>query len=216
MTHIPHIPQLRLSRLGYFRRFGLLGVLALLFAALVVGQHLAAGGDPSLEFNAPGALPPASGLVDQSPLRIARQLAPLAAVPQERQYAQDALRLADSEVDGAFASALRSATEHAPPLTGQALKISQRLNALNGRIKAEQADVTARPHGPGAADDDPQLPLAQAQLALDPDEADELHQTLIRLGGDRHALIQQALDEHEAVHKQDTGTTPSQTEGLES
>jgi hypothetical protein len=76
---------------------------------LLVGQHLAAGGDPSLEFNAPSALPPASGLVDQSPLRQARQLASQAAVPQERQYAQDALRLADSEVDQAFASTLRSA-----------------------------------------------------------------------------------------------------------
>jgi small-conductance mechanosensitive channel len=214
------LPQLRLSKahsskLGYFRRFGLLGILALLFVALFIGQHLAAGGDPSLEFNAPPALPPASGLVDQSPLRIARQLAPLAAVPQEHQYAQDALHFADSEVDQAFASALRSATQHAPPLTGQALKISQRLNALNDRIKAEQAQVAARQHGPGAADDDPQLQLAQAQLALDSDEADELHQTLIRLGGDRHALIQQALDEHEAVHKEETGAVVSQTEALE-
>jgi small-conductance mechanosensitive channel len=209
------LPRLRLSRLRYLRRFGVLGVLALLFVALLVGQHLASGGDPSLEFNAPPALPAASGLVDQSPLRIARQLAPLAAVPQERQYAQDALHLADSEIDQAFASALRGATQHATPLTGQALKISQRLNSLNERIKGEQASVAARQHGPGTADDDPQLQLAQAQLALDSDEADELHQTLIRLGGDRHALIQQALDEHEAVHKEETGAVVSQTEALE-
>jgi small-conductance mechanosensitive channel len=209
------LPQPRFSRFRNFRRFGLPGLLTLLFVALVVGQHLVSGGDPSLEFNAPSALPPASGLVDQSPLRLARQLAPQAAVPQERQYAQDALRLADSEVDQAFASALRSATQHGPPLTGQALKISQRLNALNARIKTEQAEVTARQHGPGAADDDPQLQLAQAQLVLDTDEADELHQTLIRVGGDRHALIQQALDEHEAVHKEETGAAVSQTEALE-
>src|ERR1700733_9346559 len=219
MTPLPHPSKPRLpqvsARFAYLRRFGPLGVLALLFVALLIGQHLVAGGDPSLEFNAPSALPPASGLVDQSPLLLARQLAPQAAVPQERQYAQDALRLADSEVDQAFASALRGATQHAPPLTGQALKISQRLNALNDRIKAEQANVTTRQHGPGTADDDPQLQLAQAQLALDTDEADELHQTLIRLGGDRHALIQQALDEHEAVHKQETGTAISQTEALE-
>ena len=169
------LPQTRLSRFRNFRRFGILGVLALLFIGLLIGQHLASGGDPSLEFNAPAALPSASGLVDQSPLHTARQLAPQAAVPQERQYAQDALRLADSEVDQAFASALRGATQHAPALTGQALKISQRLNALNTRIKAEQAEVTARQHGPGTADDDPQLQLAQAQLALDTDEADELH-----------------------------------------
>jgi small-conductance mechanosensitive channel len=210
------IPRPDLRKLSYFRRFGLVGILALLFVALLIGQHFASGGDPSLEFNAPTALPPASGLVDQSPLRLARQLASQAAVPQEGQYAQDALHLADSEVDQAFASALRGATEHAPQLTGQALKISQRLNALNERVKTEQADVNARQHGPGAADDDPQLQLAQAQLALDTDEADQLHQTLIRLGGDRHALIQQALDEHEAAHKEETGTVASQTELLES
>src|SRR6201996_6698022 len=209
------LPQPRLSRFRNFRRFGILGVLALLFIGLLIGQHLASGGDPSLEFNAPAALPSASGLVDQSPLHTARQLAPQAAVPQERQYAQDALRLADSEVDQAFASALRGATQHAPALTGQALKISQRLNALNERIKSEQASVAARQHGPGTADDDPQLQLAQSQLALDTDEADELHQTLIRLGGDRHALIQQALDEHEAVHKEETGAVVSQTAALE-
>ncbi len=204
-----------LPKLSLYRRFGLLGILGLIFIALLVGEHLIGAGDPSLEFNAPAALPPASGLVDQSPLRMARQLATQAAVPQERQYAQDALRLADSEVDLAFATALRNATVHAPPLTGQALKISQRLNALNDRIHAEQASAEAAKHGPPAADDDPQLQLAQAQLALDTDEADELHQTLIRLGGDRHALIQQALDEHEAMHKAETGSAISQTESLE-
>jgi small-conductance mechanosensitive channel len=215
---LPHsrISRPSLRKLSYFRRFGLLGILVLLFVALLIGQHLIVGGDPSLEFNAPAALPPASGLVDQSPLRLARQLAAQAAVPQEHQYAQDALHLADSEVDQAFASALRNATEHAPVLTGQALKISQRLNALNERIKAEQANVTALQHGPGATDDDPKLQLAEAQLALDTDEADQLHQTLIRLGGDRHALIQQALDEHEAAHKEETGAVASQTEALES
>jgi small-conductance mechanosensitive channel len=215
-TPLSRIPRPSLRKLSTFRRFGVIGILALAFIALLIVQHLIVGGDPSLEFNAPAALPPASGLVDQTPLRLARQLAAQAAVPQERQYAQDALHLADSEVDQAFASALRSATVHAPPLTGQALKISQRLNALNDRIKSEQANVAALQHGPGTTDDDPRLQLAQAQLALDTDEADELHQTLIRLGGDRHALIQQALNEHEAAHKEETGAVASQTEALES
>jgi hypothetical protein len=96
-------------------------VLAVLFVALLIGQHLAAGGDPSLGFNAPSALPPASGLVDQSPLRLARQLAPQAAVPQERQYAQDALRLADNEVDQAL-----PAPYAAPPSTLRRLPARRR------------------------------------------------------------------------------------------
>lgn len=211
MTRLPPLPSIR--------RFGVLGILLLLLAALAAGVHFIPGGDPSLEFNAPTALPPASGLVDQSTLRNARQLATQAAVPQEAQYAQEALRLADSEVDNAFATALRNATEHAPALTGEALKVSQRLNALNDRIRSEQAGIAARQHAEAAAKtapaDDAQLELAQAQLALDSDEADELHQTLIRLGGDRRAILQQALDEHESVHKAETGAAVSQTEALE-
>ena len=63
MTQLPqlHIPKPHLPRFGSFRRFGLLGVLALLFIALLIAQHLTAGGDPLLEFNAPSALPSASG-----------------------------------------------------------------------------------------------------------------------------------------------------------
>ena len=209
----------RLSRLASLRRFGLLGTLILLFAALLVGEHMISGGDPSMEFNAPSALPPASGLVDQSTLRRARELAGQAAVPQEAQYAQEALRLADSEVDNAFATALRNATVHAPPLTGEALHVSQRLNVLNDRIRTQQASIAARQRAAAAAktplEDDAQLELAQAQLALDTDEADELHQMLIRLGGDRHAILQQALEEHESVHKAETGAASSQTAALE-
>ncbi len=209
----------RLPRLASQRRLGLLGALCVLCLALVAGEHLIPGGDPALEFNASPALPPASGLVDQSTLRTARELATQAAVPQETQYAQEALRLADSEVDNAFASALRNATEHAPALTGDALRVSQQLKALNDRIHSEQAVVAARQKAETAAnaapEEDAQLELAQAQLALDSDEADQLHQTLIRLGGDRRALIQQALDEHESLHKGETGAVVSQTAGLE-
>jgi small-conductance mechanosensitive channel len=210
--------MMRLPRLSSLRRLGVPGTLLLLLLVLLLGQHLISGGDPSLEFNAPPALPSSSGLVDQSRLRTARELASQAAVPQEAQYAQEALRLADSELDHAFATALRTATEQAPPLTGEALRVSQRLNALNDHIRAEQAGIAARQRdqaAKAAPQDDAQLELAEAQLALDTDEADELHQTLIRLGGDRRAILQQALDEHEAVHKSDTGPAISQTAPLE-
>ena len=209
---MPPLPQLK-KPLGKLRRFGLLGGLLLVFAALFAGEQMISGGDPSLEFNGSAAPATAASVVDQSPLRAARDLASQAAVAQEQQYAEQALRLADSEVDQDFAGALRSATSHAPPLTGEALHTSQRLNALNDRIRTEQASLAALKAK--AAPEDSQLQLAEAQLALDTDEADELHQTLIRLGGDRHAVIQQALDEHEAVHKQETGAAPSQTAAIE-
>ncbi|MGI8773159.1 MAG: mechanosensitive ion channel domain-containing protein [Acidobacteriaceae bacterium] len=216
-------------RLTFNHRRTLVAALLLsLFVAFLVGGILTRGGDPSLEFNTPASLPSSNGLVDQTPLRTARALAAAAAVPQEQQYAQEALQLSDSEVDQAFAAALRNATEHAAPLTGQALKVSQRIAALNARVHAEQLAVAVRSRSTGiaspqegpstsaaAGDTDPQLQLDRAQLALDSDELDELHQTLLRLGGDRHAMIQQALDEHEAVHKQ-APPANSQTAQLES
>jgi hypothetical protein len=184
-----------------------------LFTALFSGEQMISGGDPSLELHGSATPATTSSVVDQSPLRTARELASQAAVAQEQQYAEQALRLADSEVDQDFAGALRSATSHAAPLTGEALHTSQRLNALNDRIRAEEAALAMLKAK--AAPDDSQLQLAQAQLALDADEADELHQTLIRLGGDRHALIQQALDEHEAMHKEETSAGASETAALE-
>ena len=47
--------------------------------------------------------------VDQTPLKIAQQLAPLATLPGERELATEAIRLTDHEVDIAFTSALRDA-----------------------------------------------------------------------------------------------------------
>ncbi len=194
------------------RRFGALGTLLLLFLALFVSEQLISSGDPSLESHV--AFSPATpGMVDQSPLRTARDLATQAAVEQEHRFADQALRLADNEVDQAFATALRNATVQPLPLKGEALPVAQRVRALEERIRGEQANVATLKQK--SAPDDATLQLAEAQLALDIDEADELHQTLIRLGADRHALIQQALDEHESAHKEETAASASETEALE-
>lgn len=198
--------------LSRMRRFGALGVLLLLFAALFISEQLISGGDPPLESHT-AFLSASPGVVDQSPLRTARDLATQAAVEQEHRYAEEALRLADNEVDQAFATALRNAAVQPLPLKGEALAVSQRVRSLEDHIRVEQANVAALKQK--SAPDDTTLQLAEAQLALDTDEADELHQTLIRLGADRHALIQQALDEHEAAHKEETAASASETEALE-
>jgi hypothetical protein len=59
-------------------------------------------------------------LVDQTPLKIAQQLAPLATLPGERDLAKESIRLTDHEVDIAFTAALRDATLHPPALTAEA------------------------------------------------------------------------------------------------
>jgi hypothetical protein len=50
-------------------------------------------------------------IVDQTPLKIAQQLAPLATLPEERPLALEAIRLTDHEVDLAFTTALRDAAQ---------------------------------------------------------------------------------------------------------
>ncbi len=177
------------------RRSAAFYVIALVLAALLIGVYLTRGGDPSLEHNAPPPLSNTAGLVDQKPLETARNLADQAATSAEVEFARQAVQLADHEVDQAFAQALRQATEHAPPLTGAALAISHRISTITGRIEQEQQQVKATT----AAGQD--TSLAEAQLALDQDELEDMQQDLVRLGGDRKAKIQQALDQHEAVQK---------------
>ena len=194
------------SRLGV--RGLITGILVAAVLGLFVGLYLTRGGDPTLERNAPPAqLPNTAGLVDQGPLATARGLAVLAGTRQEQEYARQAMELADHEVDLAFAAALHEATANPPPLTGAALKVSQRLAVLNPQIAAEQSQVdaltkaAAKEAQPGS-NAEAQQQLAEAQLALDQDERDDLQQDLVRMGGDRRSRIQQALDEHEALQKQ--------------
>src|ERR1035438_1527155 len=68
-------------------------------------------------------------LVDLRPWQTAEALAPLAVTAEETEYAHDAERLADHEVDQAFAAALRQATVQARHriLTGEALALSQKV-----------------------------------------------------------------------------------------
>src|SRR5277367_3499028 len=143
-------------------------------------------------------------LVDTRALETAQQLAPLAVTHWEQQYAQEALRLADHSVDLAFAAALQDAKENPPPETAETRDLSKRLLDLEARVSAETVQVAqltaqlakASANKKDAIQED--LDLVNAQLALDQDELDDAHQDLTRAGGDKRAVIQQQLDEHEA------------------
>ena len=204
----------RLKFFALFNRHTGFALLIAAFAALFIAGYLTRGGDPSLEYNSAPSLPNTTGLVDQQPLTTARNLAAQAATPQEQQDAEQTLRVADHEVDQAFATALRDATAHAAPLKGDALATSQKIDVLEVRIQAEKqhlADlIKAQPKAAEADQAAQQIGVAQAQLDLDNDNLSDLHQDLIRLGGDKHAKIQQALDEHEAVQNQ-AATIPRNT-----
>ena len=102
---------------------------------------------------------------------------------EEKEYAHDAERLADHEVDQAFASALRQASAQAQHriLTGDALALSQRVKQLQQLIQEDQALVNSLTAASGSsatsaknaakpAGDSDDLEVAKAQLGLDTDE----------------------------------------------
>ena len=150
-------------------------------------------------------------LVDQTPLQTAQRLAQMPTSTEELPFAQEALRIADQEMDLAFAGAVRDATEHPPVLSAEAKEIEARLqkaeNALESdKVQVEQltvADGKASGEKKDALDD--QLDLARAQFELDQDEVDDAKQDLIRAGGDPQGRIQTMVEEHEAAsHVSDT------------
>jgi small-conductance mechanosensitive channel len=152
-------------------------------------------------------------LVDTRALQTAQQLAPLAVTHWEQDYAQEALRLADHSVDLAFSAALEDARENPPAETAETRELTKHVADLEAKVSADTdhvAQLTAQLAKAAANKKDAlqeDLDLANAQLALDKDELDDAHQDLTRAGGDKRALIQQQLDEHEASETH-TSKTP--------
>jgi small-conductance mechanosensitive channel len=146
-------------------------------------------------------------LVDVSTWQTAQALAALAVTAEETEYAQDAERLADHEVDQAFASALRQArvrVQHRV-LTGEALDLSQKVKQLQLLVAQDQQLVKSLtpPQGTAAtaAPESDDLDVAKAQLGLDSDELDDAQNDLARASGDDTAQIQDELTAHEASMK---------------
>ena len=143
-------------------------------------------------------------LVDQTPLKIAQQLAPLVILPEERPLAQEALRLADHEVDLGFTAALRDAAQHPPPLSPEAKVIQARLQKAEKALANDQAQTAqltaadAKAAGDKKDSLDDQLDIANAQQELDQDEVDDAKQDLIRAGGDPQDRIQTMVKDHDA------------------
>ena len=145
-------------------------------------------------------------LVDQKPLATARKLAALASTQEELDFAHEALRASDYEVDLAFADALRDATEHPAPLTAEQKELGVRVTKAEAVVKADQEQVAHLTHQLAAAPESEketvqdQLDVIKAQLELDQDELDDARQDLERAGGNAQGKIQRLLQEHEAGH----------------
>jgi small-conductance mechanosensitive channel len=150
-------------------------------------------------------------IVDLSPWQNAEALAQLATTAEEKEYARQAERLADHAVDQAFAAALREAAIRTQnrALTGDALRLSQRVDQLKQIVAQDEASVRQLSGGPAATKgnappddtDDTDLSIAKAQLQLDSDELDDAQEDLQRATGDERPQIQSELSAHEAAMK---------------
>src|ERR1700756_3975039 len=83
------------------------------------------------------------GIIDQRPWQTAATLAALAQSAEEREFAREAERLADHEVDQAFSQSLRQASLEKPKLSGNALALQQRVTELQATVKSDQARIAA-------------------------------------------------------------------------
>jgi chromosome segregation ATPase len=143
-------------------------------------------------------------LVDERPLPTARALAALAITPEEQRFAQEAVRIADHEVDLAFAVALRQAAEQRPAQDPKnrdlTLKMQQAQAALAdvlSRLEQLKAKISSAKFSEKEALQD-QKDLLDAEQALDEDEIEDARQELIRAGGDQEDAVQRQRDQHEA------------------
>jgi small-conductance mechanosensitive channel len=147
-------------------------------------------------------------IVDLSPWQTAQTLAALAVTAEETEFARQAEHLADHEVDQAFATALRQATIQAQgrTLTGDALRLSQKVDQLQQVVSQDQATVRQLTPPPGTkepdSNDDTDLEIAKAQLQLDSDQLDDAQEDLARASGDQRSQIQGELAAHETAMKE--------------
>jgi small-conductance mechanosensitive channel len=156
-------------------------------------------------------------VVDTHPLDTAQQLAQLAVTHTEKDYAQEALRLADYSVDAAFTAALEDATDNPAPLTPETKRITARLKAAETAVEADQNRIAQLnqqiPKARLGQKDtlQQQLNLVQAQLEFDQDDLADAHEDLIRAGGDKYASVQRLKDQHEASQQHSTASQASAT-----
>ncbi|HEX4231573.1 MAG TPA: mechanosensitive ion channel family protein [Bryobacteraceae bacterium] len=139
--------------------------------------------------------------IDDSLLNTAHRLSMTATSSDEQSFAQQAIALSDHELDQSFQSAIRAALAQSAPLKGPLKVLADRVSRLKARVTKEQdqvAGLTKQAAKDQSVND--QLEVAQAQLALHQDELSDAEGDLAREGGDRHAALQQALQQHQAAH----------------
>jgi small-conductance mechanosensitive channel len=157
----------------------------------------------------PNRAPEAASAIDRRLLDTARQTASIAETQPEQELYKQATRLADHELDQAFASAVREAAARKPAASGPLQQANARITQVRARIAADQQLIAKL--GKSAATDDQaagQLEVAKAQLALDEDEIEDAQLDLARQGGDERARLERAEQEHAEAQKEPPAVKP--------
>ncbi|GAC1620028.1 MAG: hypothetical protein PVS2B2_05620 [Candidatus Acidiferrum sp.] len=155
-----------------------------------------------------------AALVDESTLRTAQKLALLADKPEEQVFADEAIRLADHELDLAFDHAQREAKAHPVAMSAEAKEIQERLERAENSQKLQKAQVAQLTAELGKASANKketvndQLEAAQAELELTDDEVDDARQDLLRAGGDAKSRIEQLAEQHKATSESVDNAAP--------
>jgi small-conductance mechanosensitive channel len=188
---------------------------ALALLSCIVGNYLTRDSMSYVHLAAGRSGQSSDAVVDQTPWNTAAALAPLAVSMEEQHYAREAQRLADHEVDQAFAMALRQATLKTHALTGEALDLSHKVGDLQRTVKDDQVlvnNLTDQAKRANAETNDDDLEVAKAQLALDTDALNDAESSLERETGDQRGAIQQELTAREAaMHSYDEHANSGET-----
>lgn len=179
-------------------------------ASLAVAAGIYRTGDkpaPPLSRSARRALSDGTIIVDQSSLTTAELLLRMPTTADERPFAEDALRIADNEMDLAFAQAVRRTASQPRAASDTAKEAEVRLQKALHALAADQARVTALTAAVAKTDVanaealSDQLNLATAQATLDQDEVDDARLDLRRAGGDPMGRMEDLIAEHDAASK---------------
>jgi small-conductance mechanosensitive channel len=143
-------------------------------------------------------------IVDQTSLLTAQRLAQMPTSAEEKPFAEEALRLADHDMDLRYAAAEREAEDHPPALSAEAKAIEERLKKSEDMLDADNELVdqltAAEAKATGAKKDalHDQVVLATAHQEEHQDEVDDAKVDLERAGGDPKSRIEKMMQEHKA------------------
>src|SRR5262249_6092314 len=142
-------------------------------------------------------------IVDEKPVQTARALSPSAVTREEIRFAQQAVQLADHEVDLAFNYEMRYAKEHPAPPTPKTKDLYGRVSRTQAQVKDDQnlldeLKKAATAKNAKTADLQQQIAIVEAQLELDQDEFEDAQQDLRRSGIDRLSRVQRQFARYQA------------------